>query len=430
MKKQLILVVSARMDRNTKRNEDGLIRIGGKARRNLELSNQKEVELWPTNTTDDRINRSKLLEIYSAYKEDLKQLLSDGIPLEKRLRVGFVTTRTFNYICGNGADSDKDIWISDSIEDTVIGGDPEFILLTNGNKVKYAGTISGWGDRRLGSDGPLAELRPDPTIKVEDFVENIYNLLTKHESTKIIKNYKWLAGCCYRGDSDYDRRESWPIGGHIHIGTPRQISDKWYNNGELKYIYFRILQRALDELLAIPLMKLDDREESINRRKYYGSFGSFRTSYDRLEHRTLSGMWLAHPKLTLVTLGTAKAIVDSFCKALEANNYSKKYLKGNISDDGYLFSNCKDWTLSPILKDLGIHVKSSYQMCDILNNYNIKFNKTTINQIAKQLRGLSEYRKYSEYIDGLIELISIPSKELKINRNLKETWVNGEDFII
>ena len=75
MKKQLILVVSSKMDGNDNRNEDELIRMGGKARKNLELEDQKNVELWPTNTTNDRINRSKLLKIHQAYTHEIKFLV-------------------------------------------------------------------------------------------------------------------------------------------------------------------------------------------------------------------------------------------------------------------------------------------------------------------------------------------------------------------
>ena len=59
MKAQLILVISSQMDSNKKqgRNEDGLIRMGAKARENLGLSKEKSVELWPdSGNSEDRIH--------------------------------------------------------------------------------------------------------------------------------------------------------------------------------------------------------------------------------------------------------------------------------------------------------------------------------------------------------------------------------------
>jgi len=433
MKKQLILVVSDSMDNNDKRNEETLIRMGGKARENLGLADQKDVELWPTNTTSDRINRSKLLKIHQAYAEDMKKLISDGMSRDKRFRVGFVTAEVFEYICGNGADGKSDVWISDSIDDTVIGSDPEFILLDNNNSVKYAQRVRGLSNDKLSkfsADGPLAELRPDPMIDVEGFVNSIQDLLREHPSAETIKAYKWKAGCCHLGKGDFDNRNEWPIGGHIHVGTPKQMSGK-LKNDSYRNIYYITMQRVLDELLSIPMMRIDKKGESIPRRKKYGAYGDYRTEHGRLEHRTLSGMWMAHPRLALITLGTAKAIIDSFYKMLESKNYDKKYLLGDLSTGSNLFSNCQDWTKSPILKDMGIAIKSSGEMCDILNKYNIQFNKTYINKIRKILRKLPTYRKYSEYIDGLMELISLPQQEInRIDCDIKKSWVRNKGFII
>lgn len=435
MKKSLILLPSRLMDNNRKadRGEDKLIRMGTKARSYLELDNEKTVELWPTNTISGRINRSKVLSIFKAYQADLNTAKSNGMSPEEYLRVGFVTTRTFEYICGDGANGKSDIWISQSIDDTVIGGDPEFILLSNEGEVVYAGNLIDHNGV-LASDGPLAELRPDPTIEAEDFVKSIGHILKTHKNAKHISDYKWFASCCWLGngkDRFNNNRREWPVGGHIHIGTPRQVANKMDINATFRHFYYVTLNKILDELLGIPLMRVDNKEESIARRKHYGTYGSFRTEHGRLEYRTLSGMWMAHPKLALITLGVAKAIIDAYFQMLEAKNFNTEYLSGAINTNTNCFYNdFKRWDNMEVMNAFDTTMPSD-RMIDILHNYNIKYDKAYIKKLSDRLRKLPTYRKYATHIDGLIELVSLPyNKTNKMCKDLKETWVNGEDFII
>ena len=91
------------MDSNKKKDryEDKLIRMGEKARHDLGLKDEKNVELWPEGDSRDRISRSRVLEIFKAYSSDLKKAKSD-MPEEDFNRVGFVTSRTFSFICKDG----------------------------------------------------------------------------------------------------------------------------------------------------------------------------------------------------------------------------------------------------------------------------------------------------------------------------------------
>jgi len=438
MKKQLILVPSKKMDSNRKKDryEDKLIRIGSSARKSLGLNDEKVVELWPSTSTKDRINRSKTLNIFKAYSADLKKLKNDGLSIDEYQRVGFVTTKIFEYICGSGADSEKDIWISQSIDDTVIGGDPEFILINSNGSVQYAGNVDSFGCvGKLASDGPLAEIRPDPAITAKDFVDDIQQILRTHPRRENIKDYEWMATCCWLGKGhDYGNhvRNTWPVGGHIHIGTPVQIATHSQNDREFQTGFYIALTKILDELLAIPVMKLDNRKECIKRRTQYGAYGSHRTDHGRLEYRTLSGMWMAHPKLALIVLGTAKAIIDSFFQLVEAKNFNKEFLVGgrNPLEVDFFDTHFNGWNQIEIMKAMGA-TKPSKEMFDILNQYNIKYTKEYIKKLQKTLRKLPTYPNYSDYIDGLIELISLPYQKLrKIDCNLKNTWVADKEFIM
>jgi len=438
MKNQLILVISERMDSNRKgnRNEDKLIRMGEKARANLDLLNDKSVELWPdNNVSKDRINRSRLLQIFQAYSSDLKALSKSDVSSKDYDRVGFVTTKTFRYICYDGRKKMANTWISDTIEDTVIGADPEFALVDGDGLFKYASRVKGLShESQLGSDGPLAELRPDPEISVESFVANIKSLLNDHPNKVHIEPYDWIAGCYFNGPAD----GAYTIGGHAHIGTPAQVYEKLCFDARIKTSLFACLQKILDEYISIPMLKIEGKEDGVKRREHYGCYGDHRTDNCRLEFRSLSGFWLTHPKFAEAVLGSVKAISHAFFKMIEESNYDDNLFLTNSMRKADLHGSMfnffgdryKIWTELEITKALKA-TKTSSEMKAILNRGNINFTKSQMSGIKRKFTSLSTYRKYSEYIDMFMEIASLPTDKLReIDCNLKHTWIGNKKFII
>jgi len=442
MKNQLILVISKRMTSNKKedRHEDRLIRMGSKTRENLGLINDKTVELWPDTNTKERISRSKLLTIYQAFSSDLKDLRASGISDDEFNRSAFVTEKTFRYICSGKNKKAKNIWLADSIEETVIGGDPEFILRDPSNKhIKYAKQVSNLGSiGELSSDGPLAEIRPDPTGNIDDFIKSIRKILNKNPKTKYISKYDWLVDpYFYSPAGEYGDTRAWTTGGHIHIGTPAHLEnsdlmpeDKF---SHLAYPgFFPFLNKALDEYIAIPMMKVAGKDPSIKRRSTdYGYFGELRTDYDRLEYRTLSSVWLAHPELARSVLGASKAVIDAFFKILEAGNYKREMLKTRKEDHKRLFeSGYNGWKDVKALKEIQA-TRSSTQMKNILEKGEISYNKQYFNRLRGMFKSLSTYKKYAKYIDTFLAIVSLPNEKLKnIDTNIKHSWIDGSKFII
>lgn len=434
MKSQLILVPSEKMDSNQKqdRNEDKLIRIGERARKNLKLENDKAVELWPDGDIKGKINHSKLLNIFQAFSSDLKKVQRDGMGLGEYNRIGFVTTKTFKYICGNKKDPKSDIWIADMIEDTIIGADPEFMLIENGD-VQYAGSVSGFThEGELGSDGPLAELRPAPAIGIDDFIGNIKEIFKSNPKRVHILDYDWISGCFFNSPS---HGREFSIGGHAHIGTPAQVTSTLANN-KLKLILFSCLQKILDEYISIPMLKIEGKDEGTRRRHHYGSFGDFRTDHGRLEYRTLSGLWLAHPRLASAVMGSVKAVSHAFYKTAESKSYNKKlFTTEETSSNNYdiysMFDQRSDvWKDIEIVKDMKA-TKSAAEMIDILEKGQIKFDKEYISALTKRFRSLNTYSIYAKYIDMFMEILSLPGTELKkMDKDIKHNWLEGKKFII
>jgi len=404
MKEGIILVVSKKMDKNAtvnkRSNEHKLIRLGKRAREYLGLVEDKAVELWPDGTVNDRANRSRVLSIYQAYSADLKEI-KKNMSKEDYLRVGFVTSNTFKYLCKNVTNK-ANIWLADSIDDIIIGADPEFALLDN-NKLVYAGHIGLDYRGSLGADGPLAEIRPNPEIDVDQFINNIKNIVRKHKNLTFINKYSWYADPYFTNDNT-----EYGIGGHIHVGTPKLAIYPIESNSDHTYVMFGILHYLLNYFVAIPFMQIEGIEKSIYRRSatVYGHSDDFRTDRARLEYRVLSGTWLKHPTIAKAVIGTAKAVAEAYYKYIDgvsAKNIQKPFKFLNLK---YLSDRLCNLNVS---KELNVDMAGSDIRCILENGDGL--NNDILQRIFKRLKGLPTYDKYSEYVDLFIELVKYTSRD-------------------
>lgn len=417
----LILMPSEKMDTNRKegRNERTLIRMSKAARENLGLD--EKIEVYNKNSTDDRIKSATLLEVYKAYTDDIRKAIVMGVPKEDLNRVGFVTTDIYNKLTGG---KKQDIWVSKGAEDVVIGADPEFLLFEKDMVVRANNIMSKNG--KVGNDGAMAELRPDPSIDPKDLTENIKSLFNS-DLTDCIKKYTWKAACYFKDDT-----RDYPVGGHIHIGNPKKV-DTMSNANRNRL--FAVTNKIIDELLAIPMIKIDGKEDGKARRSecrmgHYGKYGDFRQSNGHLEHRTLSGLWLAHPELCQTVTGVAHAIAASvFLKAAE-NKYDMNYICPG-QEEGYFnpWSDEFNWSNIPLAAELGC-VKPSSFMRHVLNDSDVTaVSKKYLSGWMNVMKELPTYNTHSEYIDRLHEILSAKPAQIKeaINRySLQEAWLDDE----
>jgi len=429
-KAKLILVPSEKMDNNKKedRNEHGLIRMSAAARKHMGFD--EAVEVFPdTKSTERRMKSSMMLDIFKAFAGDIKALKEDGdYSASDMRRVGFVTTRTFRKITGaKNTAPKKNIWISDDVHDTVIGADPEFLLFDAHGEVIRANNVMAYTGQ-LGCDGAMAEVRPKPAITPEGLTANIKSIFSNKGLTDKIKKYNWMAGCYYR-----DHQRDYPMGGHIHIGNPAKLA-----NIELKQRsqIFKTMNKIIDELLAIPLIKIDGAELGRKRRTEctmgkYGYFGEWRPCNGRLEHRTLSGMWLMHPKLATCVFGTAKAIIDEIFHLLADKNFSVAYALPKKYQNASIWSRDFDhWDKSPLAKAMGC-TKSAREMVELLHtSAATKITPAYMRKWRAHMQTLSTYDKYSQYIDGLFEILKQNTKAFhEYDKELKKNWLTNRKFI-
>ena len=424
------------MDSNRKKNRDekNLVRMAANARHHMGFGGDT-VEVWKTGG-----GPPIALRIFKAYSDDIKKLKAVGYNDEKLKNVAFVSSHIYEKVTGKKTGVSKNnVWISKNIENLMYGADPEFLIFDNDNKViKANNVLTKVG--KMGSDGAMAEIRPDPSTDISKLVMNMRNIFANNDYDKI-RHYEWRA-CCYHKDEVRD----YPVGGHIHMGNPKCLET--HKN---KIYFFLSLNKILDELLSIPMMKLDGTKNGYCRRSNcmmsnpghdgFGHFGEMRLHSGRLEHRTLSGVWLMHPSLSRAVLGTAKAIIDEVHRLAKNRDYEINY----VFNDYY--NNCVNttepekssvwgktfagWNKIPMIKDIGCGY-SAEKMVGLLNSS--KISSVTYSYLKNwraTLRSMSTYRENSEWIEGLFEILTVPAKDIdSFDKELKRNWLEDKTFIV
>lgn len=436
-KKELILVVSENMTNNKKadRNEHGLIRMSSSARESINLEGPLTEVVYSEN--------SAKLSVFQAFLDDVRKLKEVGFTSDQLKRTGFVTQETFNRLCKSkerilktgvliGAPEEKKKEKQDI--NILIGTDPEFLLFDNENNVIRANALIP-KEGLIGSDGAMVEIRPKPDVKPSVVISNMTEIFKDAATNSKIKDYIWRA-CIYHKDAQRD----YPVGGHIHIGNPPGIN-KLSGSGARTSL-FAVFNKILDELLALPLIKLDGSELGRSRRSEcqmamgnhgYGYFGEWRLCDGRLEHRTLSGLWLMHPVVAESVIGTAKAISEEMQRIVEDANYDTKMFSHpdiSLNDHKSLYRpEFNDWESIGLTSEMKCVQPSSY-MINMLNQSKAKsITKKFLLNWYTRLKGLTTYSKYSRYIDKLYELLLLPNEEVKkVGFDIKKNWLEKTDF--
>jgi hypothetical protein len=393
--------------------ENQYIRIPRRARKRFETQTDKISISYGKKTVG--------LEIKPAFKEDiveLKQSIEEGkLTKEESTCVGFVTAATLQGLMGRSKKAATDYcYLSDDIEDIMLGADPEFVLVDPRTRAyKYAGHISGFYSQGvLGADGPLAEVRPPPASYTEGVVDNIKAILRKGHPS--IKGYNWFAGATY-GNPRKKGERILHIGGHIHLGDPLIIP-----NAEKQGIYKQII-RMLDELMAIPLVRVDGpfahlRRNTRHSNGYgcYGLWGDTRPQPGRFEWRVPSGLWLSHPDFARAVLGTSKAITETCYQMMAEKRFDPKWVLARADGKGFL----KQW------KAIG-----AQRAAKIVNAADPKsVTHDMIKSAHEKMRGMDNYTKYKDEIDEFIRLTRLSEKDKRcINLDIRDTWLNGGNLV-
>jgi hypothetical protein len=407
------LTASDRMNEGKPSSENNIIRIPRRARKQFETRTDKITITYGKKTV--------ALEIKAAFKEDiveLKQSIEDGdLTVEQSRYTGFVTTATLQSLMGLSEEAQTDFcYMSDDIEDITLGSDPEFVLVDPSTlSYKYAEQIAGFPrSGYLGADGPLAEVRPPPSRTVSGAVENIRKILAKGH--KSIRQYNWYAGATYRNPLNPKER-TLHIGGHIHLGDPMVLPSR-----DKQGIYRQVI-RMLDELMAIPLVRIDGPKAHLRRNTVhtngfgkYGTWGDTRPQVGRFEWRVPSGLWMAHPDFAAAVLGTAKAITETCYQMMAEHRFDPNWVCARVDTKGFL----QEWS-----------AMGSSQAAAIVNKADPKLvTAALLKRTENKLKGMDNYTKYKDNIDEFVRLVKLSAKDRSnINLDIKDTWLNGGKLI-
>jgi hypothetical protein len=426
---KLLLVVSDKMDTNKKpdREENILIRLPKKARESVNLP-----------LINLGVGKPRL-KVFEAFSQDIKSVINKGICDKETIgNVAFVTSTTFKKVFPNSNDTFGEInYLKTTDTDEVnitIGADPEFLLFNDEGNVIRANNIMAKGGK-IGSDGAMAEVRPDPSDDPVVVSNNILDIFSNTELIKPIENFIWKASVYFK-----DVQRDYPVGGHIHLGNTQFVDGIPMPT---RNILFSTMNKILDELLALPMIKIDGKDEGKNRRSNcqmalgnqgYGYYGEWRMCSGRLEHRTLSGLWLMHPTIASGVLAAAKTITEEAHRFLLSGGYNPKlftHREVNTKNYRIMYNDEFDgWSSIPLAKEMGC-IKSSSYMKNVLNNstsssINAKFLKSWYNK----MKNMAGYKKYPDQIDALHEILSMPRKEVvKIGMDIKENWLNKKELL-
>jgi len=426
MEKKIILIPSQKMDNNRKedRNEQILLRMPKTVREHLD-ANGEGLEI-----SGDGVN-SINFGTFKAFAEDLKTattILPEGA-LE---RVCFVTTKNFKALGGKDQPFIEVAKFEEAALNLLIGTDPELLIMQNGKVINAGNVLTNNKQAKFGADGAMAELRPDPSLTPDGLVKNIKKILAAHKDMEGISKLDWVSAC-YVDSADRD----YPVGTHIHIDNPKKVANL---DKETRLRLFAVTNKIMDELLTIPMVRLDgptghsrrahckmSTHNGFNHQQYgkgYGFFGEWREANGRLEHRSLSGLVLARPDLCGAVFGTAKAIAEAVYAEAIKNKLNPAFILPAKFDAKAIYSdNFTAWADIPLAETFGC-VTNSKAVADTMNkSCRIEVSPNYIKKWLKRMRTLPTYKKFAEEIEALGDMLSCSANTLdSIDKNIKTNW--------
>ncbi|HEC63675.1 MAG TPA: hypothetical protein ENI23_00110 [bacterium] len=373
-KMRLRIVPSKTMDdwAKQKPEEHQKVRLSRIARFNYEPSNWKTGFLKVSGRASE-----KRLRMGQAAKADLARFKKANTR-----SLGFVTGKTYQQLMGTS--EDQELWISETAEEVTIGCDPEFVLVNEDGSAQYAHQVTGLHfDSEVGHDGPCAEIRPKPSKNVNTLIQTIESLLRNPSHVNCIANFKWTGGASYKSPSMSKR---YPIGGHIHLGLPKIPNHTWDRYNDTTNMLQRRVVRILDDLVALPLIRIDTPYPDARRNQNYGKYGDIKVESYKLEWRVLSGLWLVHPTLAKVVLATTKAVAEEVWKKLADNDHKLSWMRSDS-----------------LTKAFGCNADENTR--NLINNATKKdVSKDRVKNILKQMKTMTTYQAYQNDIDEFFSI--------------------------
>ncbi|WP_438350977.1 putative amidoligase domain-containing protein [Paenibacillus sp. FA6] len=251
----------------------------------------------------------------------------------------------------------------------MMGMDPEFLLIDSysmevvpaSDFLERAGEV-GCDAVHMGgiTSFPVAELRPEPSLQPRGLLVELMHAMSSASQMIRDRSLMWKAGGM--------PVPGLPLGGHLHFSGIVLTSD---------------LLQVLDNYLTLPVMLLED-QSSLARRPHYGYLGDFRRQpHGGFEYRTLPS-FLVSPLVTKGVVCLAYIIVRNYKKLmlrpLEQERIHSAFYEG---------------------------MKQPIRDC--------------IEPLFRDMRSLSDYSKYSKYIDPLLDHMT-SGRSWDESRDIRPLW--------
>jgi hypothetical protein len=186
-----------------------------------------------------------------------------------------------------------------------MGCDPEFFLVDNitNNIISASHFFPHYG--QVGSDAGLAELRPRPSMDVDELTNNMKQLILQAsdsiKSRIIYRNrpINMMAESMHKDSS---------AGFHIHFGLPPMLLK---NNRQTLILIYKMVY-TLDYYVGISSIIPEGNDDFRRRSAGYGLYGKpadFRSDGNTLEYRVPGGHLLRHPVLTRGLFAISKVVM-------------------------------------------------------------------------------------------------------------------------
>ncbi len=304
-------------------------------------------------------------------------------------------------------------------DDILIGCDPEFFIINKatGHTKSASHFFPHYGE--VGSDCGLAELRPRPSSKEKEVVDNIDALMRK--AYKHISNRSLFRDIplSMMAASHLDGKAA---GFHIHFGLPQPLLG---TDSESKMLLGHITH-MLDYYIGMSSI-LSEGSEDWKRRSAgfskYGRPGDHRSKGMTLEYRVPGGHLLRHPVLTSGILSLSTVVMKDILSRLRAysNGFKEKIVFKDYRDLRKIYPNLPNNEV--ILKCI-----TSEKLDNAVNR---------MDTLMKDITDMVGYRENSEsivnYFSYILDYLTKGdrfSKDLEINWRLAHEEQQGKMAVL
>jgi len=251
---------------------------------------------------------------------------------------------------------------------------------------------------KLGSDGNLGELRPDPSNTPEGLCNNMYELI--RQVPAVLQNNIAAAYSSFNGLN---------AGFHIHIEMPQEVL---FKHRKQYWPFIRLFAQLLDYFVSIPAVI----GETDNYRRYkgtpYGMPGDFRLKLKTFEYRTPGAYILRSKELSEGILSLA------WLSANDILNHAA------IISDGW-----KPGKALEVIKALRNHYKvlSIEKLIETLTSESKEMAAAELPEIIKKIEGMV---KYESVRNSIIDLLTIIGEAKNMPGPLFVTnWTNSYEEV-